>query len=211
MSRVTLGALLVMASALTGGCAKKKDLIIRNPLLVGQVDQPNEIVRQNGWRARLLRLDTEAVCFDLELAQSQAHSTPDVDLTGQDVLMKAGGTWYRDARVVEQDVPRVSSYEGTVPQRYRTGTVRECTHRDHNQRCDRWRERDTYAYRRVPATYYEAQGGGVVCFPNHGRVTTTSDRVVFTVNRVHFRWGLQDIVQEPAEAERAEASGRPDG
>ena len=38
----------------------------------------------------------------------------------------------------------------------------------------------------------KVDAGGTVCFPNQGRVTLQSDRVAFQINRVNFRWGLED-------------------
>ena len=185
----------------TGACAKRMDVLIRHPLQVGVVDQPNTIQRNNGWQATLLRLDTEGVCFDITFMKSQAHAPPDANLQTQTLLMKSDGSWYRDAQVIEMRPPQVSSRQGTVPEQVQAGTVTECAERTSNGQCNRWEERPRYITQFVPATFYDAQGGGVVCFPNAGRVTPMSDRVTFSINRVNFRWGLESIIQESSGGE----------
>lgn len=195
-----LKILLVGSLALASvGCGKRMDVLIRNPLQVGVVDQPNTIERNNGWQATLTQLDTEGMCFDVTFSERQPHSPPDVALQSQLLLMKSDGEWYRDAQIAEMRQPQISSYQGTVPQQYQAGTVTECVSRNSNGQCNRWEERPRYLTRYVPATFYEAIGGGVVCFPNGGRVTTASDRVTFSINRVNFRWGLESIIAEPTE------------
>lgn len=195
-----LKTLVVGALAATSiGCGKRMDVIIRNPLQVGVVDQPNTIEHRNGWQATLTQLDAEGMCFDVTFSDRQAHTPPDVALPSQQLLMNSGGQWYRDAQIAEVRQPQVSSYQGTVPQQYQAGTVTECVSRYSNGQCNRWEERPRYLTRYVPATFYEAIGGGLVCFPNGGRVTTASDRVTFSINRVNFRWGLESIIAEPGE------------
>ncbi|MEM9072390.1 MAG: hypothetical protein AAGE52_28045 [Myxococcota bacterium] len=196
MQRTTLILILGLTSLTSMGCAKRMDVLIRHPLQVGVVDQPNTIERRNGWQATLLTLDTESVCFDVVFSKRQPHQPPDVNLQTQALLMKSDGQWFRDAQITEMRQPQVSSYQGTVAQQYRAGSVTECVNRAQNGQCNRWEERPRYETRYVPATYYEAQGGGVVCFPNQGRVTTASDRVSFSINRINFRWGLESIIQE---------------
>jgi hypothetical protein len=183
------------------GCSPRLDVILRHPLEVGQVDQPNTVVHGD-WQATLTRLDPEAVCVDVTFDAEQPHQPPNVELPSQELLMKAGDEWYRDAQVVELRPTQTSSYEGTVLEQYQAGTIRECTQRNQNGECDRWEDRPRYESRFVPATWFRSVGSGVVCFPNHGRVTLQTTRVVFTINRVHFRWGLESVIQEPVQPEQ---------
>lgn len=203
-SQFLLVSILALASV---GCAKRMDVLIRHPLQVGVVDQPNTIERRNGWQATLTQLNVDGMCFDVTFSDRQPHSPPDVSLQAQTLLMKSDGQWYRDAQITDMRQPQVSSYQGTVPQQYQAGTVTECVSRNSNNQCNRWEERPRYVTRYVPATYYEAIGGGTVCFPNGGRVTMASDRVTFSINRVNFRWGLESIIAEPVE----ETSGGEEG
>lgn len=194
-SRIFL-VITVLASV---GCGKRMDVIIRNPLQVGVVDQPNTIEQRNGWQATLTQLDANGMCFDVTFSDRQPHNPPDVSLESQLLLMNSDGEWYRDAQIAEARQPQISSYQGTVPQQYQAGTVTECVSRYSNGQCNRWEERPRYVTQYVPATFYEAIGGGVVCFPNGGRVTTASERITFSINRVNFRWGLESIITEPQE------------
>lgn len=194
--------LSLLAALLSVGCGRQMDVIIRNPLQAGVVDQPNTIERRNGWQATLVALDTERACFDVTFSLRQAHTPPDASLQNQALAMNADGHWYRDAQVMEVRQPQISTYQGTVPQQYQAGTVTECVSRDANSgQCNRWEERPRYLTRYVPATYYQAVGGGVVCFPNQGRVTPMSERVAFSINRVSFRWGLESIIQDTSGGE----------
>ncbi len=189
MKRLLLGLAL---AAMASGCAKKMDVLLRHPLQVGVVDQPNTIAKNNGWQATLLRLDPEAVCFDVNYSIEQPHSPPDAQIHTQRLLMKAGD-WYRDAQIAEARQPQISTRQGQVAEQRQSGWVQECVRRDSNtNQCLRWEERPRYVTVMVPATFYQASAGGVVCFPNQGRVTLQSDRVVFQINRVNFRWGLED-------------------
>lgn len=189
MKKLLLGlALMVVVS----GCGKKMDVLLRHPLQVGVVDQPNTIEARNGWQSTLMRLDPEAVCFDVNYSIEQPHGPPDAALQSQRLLMKAGD-WYDDAQIAEVRQPQVSTYMGRVAEQRQQGWVQECVRRDSNtNQCLRWEERPRYVTVMVPATFYRADAGGVVCFPNQGRVTLQSDRVVFQINRVNFRWGLED-------------------
>lgn len=191
-----LSFLLAAALLLTGvGCAKRIDVVMRHPLEVGTVDQPNTVTRNNGWHATLLRADPEEICFDVALTREQPHSPPTVDLRALSVLMKTQGDWYRDAQVTEVLPAEVSTFQGTVPQTFQEGTIRECESRDEDSgECNRWVERPREVVRYVPATFYRASGGGKVCFPNHGRFTLAGDRIVLSVERVNFRWGFESIV-----------------
>ncbi len=200
----TFPCLLLLMSLASIGCSKRMDVIIRNPLQAGVVDQPNTIERRDGWQATLVTLDPDRVCFDVTFSLRQANTPPDASLASQALAMQADGHWYRDAQVMEVRQPEISTYQGTVPQQYQAGTVTECVNRDSNSgQCNRWEERPRYETRYVPATFYQAVGGGVVCFPNQGRVTTTSERVAFSINRVPFRWGLESIVAETSGGEEA--------
>ena len=185
---------LLAFACLAFGCSPRLDVVLRHPLEVGQVDQPNTVLHGD-WQATLTRLDPDAVCVDVTFDAEQAHQPPDVSLPNQELLMKAGDQWYRDAQIVEMRPVQTESYAGTVAQQYQAGTIRECTARTSDGQCSRWEDRPRYETRWVPATYYRSVGSGVVCFPNQGRVTLETTRVVFTINRVHFRWGLESVVQ----------------
>ncbi len=190
MKKLVLGlALLAVAS----GCGKKMDVLLRHPLQVGVVDQPNTIEARNGWQSTLMRLDPEAVCFDVNYSIEQPHGPPDAQIYNQRMLMNSDGEWYDDAQVAEAREPQISTYMGQVAEQRQQGWVQECVRRDSNtNQCLRWEERPRYVTVMVPATYYRADAGGTVCFPNQGRVTLQSDRVAFQINRVNFRWGLED-------------------
>ena len=205
MKKVLLGLVLALA---VSGCGKKMDVLLRHPLQVGTVDQPNTIQRNNGWQATLLRLDPEGVCFDVNYTMEQPHGPPDAQLFSQRLLMKSDGSWYEDAQVAEVREPQISTYQGTVAEQRQQGYVRECTQRDANtNQCNRWEDRPRYVTVYVPATYFRADAGGVVCFPNQGRVTIQSDRVVFQINRVNFRWGLEDQTAPTAGGEQEADEG----
>ncbi|MBX3246570.1 MAG: hypothetical protein KF901_05245 [Myxococcales bacterium] len=178
------------------GCGKRLDVVMRHPLEVGQVDQPNTIY-QRTWHATLTRLDPEAVCVDVTFDVEQPHEPPDAELPNQNLLMKAGEHWYQDAEIVEMRPTEVSSYAGRVLEQYQVGTSNECVARDSNNNCQRWEQRPVYESRWVPATWFRSVGSGVVCFANHGRVTLATDRVVFSINRVNFRWGFESIATTP--------------
>ncbi len=208
--RTTLPYVLVLTALLSAGCSKRMDVIIRNPLQAGVVDQPNTIERRNGWQATLVALDAERACFDVTFSLRQAHTPPDAMLHNQALAMRADGHWYRDAQVVEVRQPQISTYQGTVAQQYQSGTVTECANRDANSgQCRRWQTRPRYMTRYVPATYYRAVGGGVACFPNQGRVTPMSERVTFSINRVAFRWGLESILQDTSGGENQAQQPQP--
>jgi len=196
MKRTVLTFALILVSLTSVGCGKRMDVLIRNPLQVGVVDQPNTIQRRNGWQATLVSLDTTGMCFDVTFSERQVNAPPDVSLQAQQLLMKSDGQWYNDAQINQERAPQVTSFQGTVAEQYQNGTTTQCvSHNSQTNQCERWEERPAYATRYVPATYYDAIGGGVVCFPNGGRVTTASDRVVFSINHNNFRWGLESIVQ----------------
>jgi len=196
MTRMLLSFIVALATLATSGCGKQIDILIRHPLQAGVVDQPNTIQARNGWQASLLSLDPNGMCFDISFTARQANSPPNMSLAAQELLMKSDGQWYRDAQVNQERQPIITTSQGTVPQQYQAGTTTECVNRDsRSQQCNRWEERPRYETRYVPATFFDAQGGGIVCFPNGGRVTPMSDRVAFSINRTHFRWGLQSIVQ----------------
>ncbi len=193
-------ALVLLSVLASSACSPRLDVILRHPLEVGQVDQPNTVLHGD-WQATLTRLDPELVCVDVTFDAEQPHQPPNVELPSQDLRMKAGGSWYRDAQIVEMRPTQTESYQGSVVEQYQAGTIRECTARNSNGECDRWEDRPRYESRVVPATWFRAVGSGVVCFPNQGRVTLATTRVVFTINRVHFRWGLESVVQPTAGGE----------
>ena len=196
--------LWIALAATAMGCSKRMDVVMRNPLQVGVVDQPNTIQQRNGWQATMTRLDPEAMCFDVSFMIEQPHGPPDAYLQSQQLLMKSDGQWYEDAQVAEVREPSISSYAGTVAEQQQSGTVQECAYRNANNQCERWETRPRYVTVYVPATFYRAESGGVVCFPNNGRVTVSSDRVVFQINRVNFRWGLEDITAQTSGGEEEE-------
>lgn len=203
MYRVAL--LMALSSVSLVGCGLKMDVMIRNPLQVGVVDQPNTISQRNGWQSTLQRLDPEAVCFETTFQVSEIHQPPNAMLSGQGLMMRADGNWYEDATVMEEYQPTVTSRQGTEAVRRQEGSSNECVRRNNRTRqCERWEERPIYRTYYVPATYYDATGGGTVCFPNQGRVTTQSPRVVFQINRVNFRWGLQDMAAPQEETSGGE-------
>ena len=199
---------MALSSVALVGCGMKMDVIIRNPLQVGVVDQPNTITSRNGWQTTLQRLDPEAVCFETTFSVSQVHQPPNGALSAQSLLMNSDGNWYEDATVTQEYQPTVTSRQGTEAVRRQAGTSNECTQRDQRTRqCTRWEQRPIYRTFYEPATYFDATGGGTVCFPNQGRVTTQSPRVVFGINRVNFRWGLEDMAAPPAETSGGEEEG----
>jgi hypothetical protein len=191
---------MALSSLSLVGCGLKMDVMIRNPLQVGVVDQPNTITHRNGWQSTMQRLDPEAVCFDVTFSTSEVHQPPNAMLSSQSLLMNSDGTWYEDATVTQEYQPTVTSRQGTEAVQREVGSSNECTRRNNRtNQCMRWEERPIYRTFYEPATYYDATGGGSVCFPNQGRVTTVSPRVVFGINRVNFRWGLQDMAAPPQE------------
>lgn len=194
-NRLLLVLLLLSLGAV--GCGKRLDVVMRHPLEVGQVDQPNTIF-QRTWQATLTRLDPEAVCVDVTFDIEQPHQPPDAELPNQSVLMNAGGQWYRDAQIVELRPTEVSSYDGRVLEQFQVGSSNECVSRDSNNNCQRWEERPLYESRWVPATWFRSVGSGVVCFANQGRISLETDRVVFSLNRVNFRWGFESIATTPS-------------
>ena len=129
MKRLLLGLLLSVAAF---GCGKKMDVILRHPLQVGTVDQPNTIEQRNGWNATLLTLDPESVCFDVNFWVEQPHGPPDGYIQNQQLLMNSDGEWYDDATVTEVREPEMSTYMGTVAEQQQQGYVRECVRRDRN-------------------------------------------------------------------------------
>lgn len=184
--------LLLAATTILGGCGKRMDVLMRHPLQVGQVDQPNTITARNGWQANMVSLDPDGVCFDVSYVLENAHQPLDGYLQNQSMLMNAEGQWFEDAEVLESAEPQISSYQGTVIEQQQQGMVNECVERDQNNNCNRWEQRPRYVNVRVPATFFRTEGGGRVCFPNQGRITLASDRVAFQINRTNFRWGLED-------------------
>jgi len=199
---------MVLSSLGLVGCGLKMDVMIRNPLQVGVVDQPNTITHRNGWQSTLTRLDPEAVCFDITFTASQVHQPPNAMLSGQGLLMNSDGTWFEDASVTQEFQPTVTSRQGTEAVQRQEGSSTECVRRNsRNNQCERWEEQPIYRTYYVPATYYDATGGGSVCFPNQGRITTTTPRVVFGINRVNFRWGLQDMTAPQEESSGGEDEG----
>ena len=202
MKRLLLGLMLALAAT---GCGKRMDVLLRHPLQVGSVDQPNTIEKNNGWQATLLTLDPESVCFDVAFWVEQAYQPPDGYLQSQALLMNSDGEWYDDATVTEVREPEVTTYMGRVAEQQQQGTIRECVARDRNNYCTREETRPRYVTVYVPAQFFRADSGGQVCFPNQGRVTLQSDRVVFQINRVNFRWGLEDQTAPTAGGEEEQS------
>lgn len=186
-------SILLLAVSLTLlGCGLKMDGIIRHPLRVGVVDQPNTITHRNGWQSTLTLLDDSIVCFDVRFSVSSLHEQTEATLAGRSLQMHAEGTWFQDARVTQNLPSTVTAHRFTRMMRQQDGSSMQCTSRNPNtNQCEQSERRPTYRTVAVPTVRYESTGGGSVCFPNQRRVTPDTPRVSFSIDEVKFRWGLQ--------------------
>ncbi len=209
MMRSLLPTLLILVSALTG-CGRRLDVVMRHPLQVGVVDQPNTIYR-GARHATLTRLDPEAVCFAVTHVQELRDQVPDTRLGLQRIQLRASGSWYPDSMISNETQPQVTSEIRNEQERYVAGREQYCERRATNGRCTRTGTRNIWRNRMVQRTYYTSSSSADICFPNAGRVVLNTDRVGLQVAQDRYYWGLENIAVEVPQQQQTQGGESTDG
>ena len=186
---------------------------IRHPMQVGQIDQ-NRVPHsypskenQHGLpagslddEASLVRMDAEAVCFDVKLRSMDLGNGWE-DLRNWEVTMTSGEDIRLAGPTVQQHQPQVQQFNGLIAQEVQTGTwIRECTSRNRDGSCNRWEQRPETQIDYVPGIVTVQTGGGMVCFGNQqGHINTSIAAIALSMTRNgqtrNFEWEFESIVQ----------------
>jgi hypothetical protein len=206
MNRIS-HALFVVALVAATGCGPMGDIIIRNPMVAGAVDQ-NNIVKQHAYaerlrglpqgsmsdQAALTRLGNEDICFDVVM-----HELDPIDMHMVRAKLSVSGQVPREQAQLWPEQPVARDYPGLVPQRVQTGYETYCMTRAYNGVCLAWNTRPMYGTVMQPGTVSVYETRARMCFPNGGFVTaaTESIRLDLTVPRpqktydsTYSGWGM---------------------
>lgn len=195
--------LLVSLVLLASACGPSIDVVIRNPLVVGQVGQ-NTITKPHRWQeerrglpvgalsdsAQLLSADAQQICFGVTV-----HELAAIDPNQTRARLEASKGLLQEQPTVWPNQPTVRTYTGLVPIRVPAGWETYCAARNYNGYCVRWETRQTFrtAWQPGPVNVYESTMR--LCFPNGGALSQLTEFLSLTIKAplqglVDGGWGL---------------------
>ncbi|MEM6955129.1 MAG: hypothetical protein AAF645_05550 [Myxococcota bacterium] len=199
MNRALL--LLALPIALSGACTRAVTTEIRNPLHAGVVDENHVAIaygtveRQRGLppgalddAASMTRLDSGAVCFDVDLHGLEEDGV--AAITDHEIHVDVND----DVRVVSPDIevrPIESQvYQGLNPVEVQSGFEERCIERvdddDRNSPCVRVERVPTYTTEYHPGPVAVYGSAGSICFAHGGEITTETGEVRLVLHRTAF-------------------------